>query len=125
GCEVTNDRARRHAEIQVVARFAVFLGTRATTARFGTEVALVAEVAEHRLARIYAHVDAAAAAAVAAIGTAARHVRLMPEARCTVAASPGADGDRYFIEEHWFESYARLPSRDDRRHVFPFESWVG
>ena len=129
GCQVTNDRARRHAEIHVVAGFAVLLGARATTARFGTEVTLVAEVPEHRFARIDAHVDAATASAVTTIGSAARHVCLMPEARCTVTASPGADGDRYFIEEHGFESYARPPPAGTKWHEMrvngrPRRTWM-
>ena len=61
-------------------------GARPATARLGPEVVLEAVVAEHRLARVDTQVDAAAAAAVAAVGSATRHVRLAPEGRRTVAA---------------------------------------
>ena len=76
----------------------------------------VAVVAEHGLARVDTQVDTAATAAVAAIGTAARHVRLTTKAGCTVAAVAGTDGDRHFIEKHQSKSY---PSRRCRRLGMP------
>jgi hypothetical protein len=67
-------------------------------------VVSVLEIAERRLAGVDLQVDRPAASAVAAVGPAARHVRLAPEGRCTIATIAGADGDRDLIEEHAAES---------------------
>ena len=61
---------------------------------------LVLEVAERGLARIDPQVDGPAPAAIAAVGTAARNVGLLPEGRRTVAARAGTNPDLYAVEEH-------------------------
>ena len=93
-------RAGRNVEGQVVAGLAVPPGPRAATAGRRPEMVPVVEVAERRLAGIDAQVDRAAATAVAAIGSAARDVRLLPEGRGPVAAITGADPDLHPVEKH-------------------------
>ena len=66
----------------------------------GLEVVLVAEVEERRQAGIDAQDDAAAAAAVAAVGAAPRDVRLAAEGGRAVAAVAGTDPDLDVVEEH-------------------------
>ena len=98
--QVAHDRARRNVEGQVVAGLAVPPRTRAATAVVGLEMVPVAVVAKHRLARVDDQVDAPATAAVAAVGTAARHVGLASEGRRAVATVAGADGDRHLVKKH-------------------------
>ena len=100
GGVVVDRRARRDGQGQVVAGLAVAARARPAAAGRRLEVVLVAEVAERRLAGVDAQVDRAAAAAVAAVRTAARHVRLAPERRRAVAAVAGADADLHAVEEH-------------------------
>ena len=64
------------------------------------EMVPVVEVAQRRLAGIDPEMDRTAAAAIAAVGTAARHVGLLPEGRGPVAAIAGADPDLHAVEEH-------------------------
>jgi hypothetical protein len=97
--QVADDRARRDCEVEIVTSLAVLLGAGATAARIGAEVMLEAVVAEHRLAGVHAQVDAAAAAPVTAVGTAARYMRLAPEGRGAISAVTGANGDRYLVEK--------------------------
>ena len=97
---VAHDRSRRDREMQVLAGLAVALGAGAAPAGLGPEVVLDAIVAQHRLARVHVQVDRAAAAAIAAVGPAARHVRLAPERSRTVATVATANGYRYLIEKH-------------------------
>ncbi len=99
GGEVADDSAGRNVKLQVLARLAVLPGSCAPAAGLGLEVVLEAVVAKHRLARVDAQVHAAAAAAVTAVWSAARDVRLAPEGRCTVAAVACADGDRHLVEK--------------------------
>ena len=66
----------------------------------GPEVVLVAEVEERRQAGIDPQHDAAAPAAVAAVGAAPRDVRLAPKRGGTVPAVAGADPDLDAVEEH-------------------------
>src|SRR5512146_246608 len=61
---------------------------------------LEAEVPERRLARVHSKEDRAARAAVAAVGSAAWHVRLTPEGRRAVPAVAGAQPDADLVEEH-------------------------
>ena len=76
------------------------LGAGPAPSGLGAEVVLVAEVEERGQARVDPQDDAAAAAAVAAVGTAPGDVRLAPEGRCAVAAVAGADPDLDAVEEH-------------------------
>ena len=57
-------------------------------------------VDEGRLADVDDEVDGATAAAVAAVGTTARDVRLTPKGGRTIAAIAGDDGQRDLVEEH-------------------------
>ena len=97
---VDDRRTRRHLEDQVVAGLAVATRLRAATAGRGLEVVAVLEVAQRRLAGVDAQVDRAAAPAVAAVGSAARDVRLLAEGRGPVTAIAGADPDLHAVEEH-------------------------
>ncbi len=100
GLVVEDGRAGRDVEDEVVAGLAVAPRPLAAAAGRRLEVVLIPEVAQRRLAGIDAQVDRAAAAAVAAVGTAARDVRLAPEGRGPVAAVAGTDPDLHAVEEH-------------------------
>ena len=100
GLVVVDGGAGRDVEDQVVAGLAVAARPRAAAAGRRPEVVAVVEVAKGRLAGVDPEVDRAAAAAVAAVGTAARDVRLLPEGRGPVAAIAGADPDLHAVEEH-------------------------
>ena len=67
------------------------------------------EVAEGGLAGVDPKVDRAAAAAVAAVGSAARDVGFLPEGRGPVAAIAGADPDLHAVEEHQGHSRTGRP----------------
>ena len=109
--------AGRHVEDEVVTGLAVPARLRAATAGRRPEVVAVVEVAERRLAGIDPEVDRAATAAVAAIGTAARDVRLLPEGRGPVATITGADPDLHAVEEH--RGHSRTAAGDPRRTSGP------
>ena len=106
-------RARRDVEVQVVAGRAVAPGPLAAAAGRRPEVVLVAEVAERRLAGVDAEVDRPATAAVAAVGAAARDVRLAPERRRSVTARAGRHPDLDAVEEHRADSTDQ-PAADAR-----------
>ena len=91
GRVVEDGRPGRDVEDEVVAGLAVPPRALAAAAGVGLEVVLVLEVAERRLAGVDAQVDRAAAAAVTAVGAAARDVGLAPERRGPVAAVAGTD----------------------------------
>ena len=100
GLVVVDGRAGRNVEDEVVAGLAVPPGARAAAAGRRPEVVPVVEVAQRRLAGIDPQVDGSAATAVAAVGSAARDVGLLPEGRGPVAAIAGADPDLHAVEEH-------------------------
>ena len=79
GRQVAHHRPRRNQQIQVLARLAVPLRPLTASPGLGPEVVPEAVVAQHRLARVDAEIDAAAASAVAAVWPAARDVRLAAE----------------------------------------------
>jgi hypothetical protein len=70
-------------------------------------MALVLEIPERRLTRVDDQVNRSASPAVAAVGAAARNVRLVPKGGCAVAAVAGAQKDADAIEEH--RAYGRMP----------------
>ena len=122
GLVVVDRRAGRDLEGQVVAGRAVPPGPLAAATGVRLEVVLVAEVAERGLAGIDQQPDRSAAAAVAAVRAAARHMGLVPERRGSVAAVTGLDEDRDAVEEHQADcrirsagSPPRSPDRADRR----------
>src|SRR5207237_7772471 len=84
----------------------------AAAARRRLEMALLAEVAEGRLAGVDPEVNGAAAAAVAAVGAAARNVRLAAERRGAVTARAGLDEDLDAVEKH--QADCRIRSVDAR-----------
>ena len=100
----------RDVEGQVVAGLAVPPGARAATTGRRPEVVPVVEVAKGRLAGVDPKVDRAATTAVAAVGSAARDVRLLPEGRGPVATITGADPDLHAVEEH--RGHSRTGVRD-------------
>ena len=69
-------------------------------ASFGLPVALVGEVGEVGMALGSANDDAAAMAAVPAIGPASRRVLLSPEAEAAVAARSALHENGHSIDEH-------------------------
>ena len=115
GVVVVDGRAGGHLEVEVRAGLAVSTGLRAATAGRRLEVMPEPEVPQGRLAGIDAQVDRAAASAVAAIRTAARHVGLLAEGRGPVAAVAGTDPDLHAVEEHQEESRTAVPAIRARR----------
>ena len=100
GRVVVDRGAGRDGQDEVVAGLAVAPRALAATAGRRLEMLLDLEVAQRRLAGVHLEVDRAAATAVAAVGAAARDVRLAPERRGPVTAVAGADPDRHAVEEH-------------------------
>src|SRR3954452_11316050 len=91
------------------------LGTLPMAAWLAPEVVLVAVVAQHRLARVDTQIHASSAAAVTAVGSATRDVRLTAHRRSPVAAIAAADGDRYIVKKHRGEGYLALRKSSTRR----------
>ena len=108
---VLDDRgAGRDLEQQVLAGLAVPARLRAAAAGLGLEMVAVLEVAQRRQAGVDANEDRAATTAVAAVGTAARDVRLLAEGRGSVTTIAGADPDLHAVEEH----RGHCPTRSSR-----------
>ena len=112
GLVVIDRGAGRHVEDQVVARLAVPPRAGAATAGRRPEMVPVVEVAQGGLPGVDPQVDRAATTAVAAVGSAARDVRLLPEGRGPVAAITGADPDLHAVEEH--RGHSRTGARAGR-----------
>ena len=100
GRVVVDGGAGRHGQDEVVTGLAVAPRALAATAGRRLEVALDLEVAQRGLPGVHLEVDRAAATAVAAVGAAARDVRLAPERRGSVTTIAGTDPDRHTVEEH-------------------------
>ena len=90
----------RHLQDEILAGLAVSPGPRAAAARRRLEVVAVLEVAQGRLPGIDAQQDRPATAAIAAVRSAARDVRLLAEGRGPVTAVAGMDPDLHAVEEH-------------------------
>ena len=86
--------------IEVLAAGAVAVGALAVRAALGVVVALVVVVEERGQGGIGLEPDAAAVAAVAAVGTAARHVLLAAEADAAGAPVAALDEDLDLVDEH-------------------------
>ena len=91
--------ADRHAQHDVLGAAAVLVGAAAVLAALRAMDARVAIVDQRVDVAVGDGIDAAAAAAVAAVGPAARDVLLAPERGDAVAAVAGDDLDRRFVEE--------------------------
>ncbi len=113
GLVVVDRRAGRHVEDQVVAGPTVPSRLRSAATRRRAEVVPMIEVAQGRLAGIDPKVDRPPATAVAAVGTAARNVRLLAEGRGPVTTIAGADPDLHAVEEH--QPHSRTARRPGRR----------
>ncbi len=113
GLVVVDRRAGRHVEDQVVAGTTVPSRLRAAATRGRAEVVPMVEIAQGRLPGIDPKVDRSPATAVAAVGTAARNVRLLPEGRGPVTTIAGADPDLHAVEEH--QRHSRTAHRPGRR----------
>ena len=97
---VHHDRAGRNVNDQVFGAAAVALLAAAMLAAFGAPLFAVGQDGQAIDAGLGNHDDAAAVAAVAAIGAAARDVLLATEAHAAVAAAAGFDFDGDAIDEH-------------------------
>ena len=97
---VDDDRAGRHLDDQILGVAAVAIASRCRARRVGAPLFAMRERGEPIDARLGDHDDAAAVAAVAAVGPAARHVLLAAEAHAAVAAAAGFDFDGDAIDEH-------------------------
>ena len=117
GVGVGDHGADRHAQHDVVGAAAVLVRAAPVLAALGAMDARVAIVDQRVDVAIGDCVDAAAAAAVAAVGTAARDVFLAPERRDAVAAVAGDDFDQRFVEEFHavLDSFDRARSARSRR----------
>ena len=100
GLVVVDRRARRDVEDQVVAGLAVPSRLRAAAARASPGSGAGIEVAQGRLAGIDPEVDRSSPTAVAAVGAAARNMRLLSEGRGPVTTIAGADPDLHAVKEH-------------------------
>ena len=99
GVGVGDHGADRHAQHDVVGAVAVLVGAAAVLAALRAMDAREAVVDQRVDVAIGDGEDAAAAAAVAAVGSAARHVLLAPERRGAVAAVAGDHLDVRFVDE--------------------------
>ena len=97
---VMDDGAGRNADHQVLGRRAVALRPSAGLTAFGLPVLAVRQGAEAVDVLLGHEDDAAAVAAVAAVGPAAGNVLLPAEADASVAASAGFHLDFNFVDEH-------------------------
>ena len=111
---VDDDRAGRHANDQILGAAAVAIGAAAVLAALRSPVFAMRQGGEAVDARLGHHDDAAAVAAVAAVGPAARHVLLAAEAHAAVAAAAGFDFDGDAIDEHGWELGVGCWELDDR-----------
>jgi hypothetical protein len=98
--EVLDDRAARDRQHEVVARCAVTLGALSVCAARGAEVTPVAIRGEIAQGRVGDHHDVAPLSPVAAVGTAAGHMRLAAKAHATVAAGSRLDVDGGAVIKH-------------------------
>src|SRR6056297_2295002 len=106
GLDIAHDGAQRNAHYDVFGRFAGSLPPLAGLAVAGLEHSGMAKVDQRVETGVCFHPDAAAVAAVAAVGTALRNVLLAPEAHAAVPAAAGADFDSGFVDE--FHGAGRL-----------------
>ena len=97
---VEDHRAGRDGKEQVFGRRAVTVVAAAALAAFGLPLLAMGQRGEAIDAFLGHENDAAAVAAVAAVGTAAGNVLLPPEAQAAVAAAAGLHGDFDFVNEH-------------------------
>ncbi len=100
GRVVEGGRPRRHVDLARRARLPVPARALAAPAVAPAEVVRVPEVAERGLAGVHAKDHRSAASAVAAVGTAAGHVRLATEGGGAVTAGARLDPDLHTVEEH-------------------------
>src|SRR5690606_40030836 len=99
GGDVDDLGADRHPDHHVLAGLAEHLPAHAVLTPLGAEVTLVAEVDQGVEVLVGNQPDAAAVAAVAAVGAAQRDELLPAEADATVAAVAGGDQDGGFVTE--------------------------
>ena len=97
---IANERAGRDLDDQVLARPPEAIGALAVLAAVRLPVPLVRKVGEVGMAFRGAKDDAAAMAAVAAVGAAPRCVFLPAEAEAAVAPIPSSHEDRHAVDEH-------------------------
>ena len=100
GLVVVDRRTGRNVEDQVVPGPTVPSRLRPAATRGRAEVMPMIEVAQGRLAGVDPKVDRSSATAVAAVGAAARNMRLLSEGRGPVTTIAGADPDLHAVEEH-------------------------
>src|SRR5687767_13380826 len=100
GLGVPDDGAGRDVDVKVLTGFAVTLATAAGAAVFGQEALVELKRQQARQALPNLEADIAAAAAIAAVGAAARHIFFAAERARTPAAVAGFDVDLGAIDEH-------------------------
>ena len=115
GLVVVDRGPGRDVEDQVVAGAAVSPGPRSAPAGRRLVVMALGEVAQRRLAGVDPEVDRAATPAVAAVGSAARDVRLLPEGRGPIATVAGVDPDLHAVKEHRAHSRTGASTARHRR----------
>ena len=109
--DVLDDRAGRHADLERVGRRAVAVGALAVPAALRLEVGAAPEAGQVAQRGVHHDRDVAAAAAVAAVRTALRHVRLAPEGNDAVPAGASLHVDARPVVEHVLQVLLGLPDR--------------
>ena len=95
-----DERADRNPNLEVVAGATRTKRAFTLPAALGGKLWCETEMNESVAVGIGDEIDGAALAAVTAIGAAARHELLAPEAECPAAAVAGLDVDVDFVDEH-------------------------
>jgi hypothetical protein len=99
GVDVDHRGTDRHADDPVLTGLARHLPPHAVLAALRAERALVTEIDQGIEAFVGDEEDAAAVAAVAAVGPAKRNEFFAPETHAAAAAVAGVDGDLGFVDE--------------------------
>jgi hypothetical protein len=105
-----HDRAGGHLQVDRLARLARAVRAFAVAAAAGFEVLLESVVEKGVEVGVRDEENGTAGSPVAAIGAAARHELLAPEAQCPFAAMTGGDVDVNFVYEHGSPPFRRAYS---------------
>ena len=125
---VVDERAGRDGDDEVLAVLAVHLLAHGRLAALGVPVVLAGEIEEGVFVRVGEEDDAAAVAAVAAIGAALGDVLFAAERDAARAAVTGLYVDLGFVNKHgvltadWGTERLALPSKEDNRRRWAFTS---
>jgi hypothetical protein len=108
---IAHQRARRYLDDQVRTAPAEAVGSLTVLASLGLPMALMREVCEIRVAQGCTNDDAAAVAAVAAVGPAPRRVLFAPKAEAAVPSGAPLHKDGHTIHKHGWRPVMEIKSR--------------